>query len=121
MGEADSWPAHLIVCGTHGRRGLKRLVLGSDAECVVRHARVPDSSIPTKLIANPGAALLGALRAGRSQGLNALSTFSSCRIELATSISSFARASNTSSSESTPASRPPRSTTGKRRTPISRM
>jgi len=41
VAEATSWPAHLIVCGTHGRRGLKRLVLGSDAEYVVRHARVP--------------------------------------------------------------------------------
>lgn len=41
VAEANSWPAHLIVCGTHGRRGLKRLVLGSDAEYVVRNARVP--------------------------------------------------------------------------------
>lgn len=31
----------LVVMGTHGRRGLKRLTLGSDAELVVRHARVP--------------------------------------------------------------------------------
>jgi nucleotide-binding universal stress UspA family protein len=31
----------LIVMGTHGRRGLKRLALGSDAEVVVRHAPVP--------------------------------------------------------------------------------
>jgi nucleotide-binding universal stress UspA family protein len=31
----------LIVMGTHGRRGLKRLTLGSDAELVVRHASVP--------------------------------------------------------------------------------
>ncbi|HEY9026977.1 MAG TPA: universal stress protein, partial [Burkholderiaceae bacterium] len=31
----------LIVMGTHGRRGLKRLTLGSDAELVVRHAPVP--------------------------------------------------------------------------------
>ena len=33
--------ADLIVLGTHGRRGLKRLVLGSDAEDVVRTAPVP--------------------------------------------------------------------------------
>lgn len=31
----------LVVMGTHGRRGLKRLTLGSDAEMVVRRASVP--------------------------------------------------------------------------------
>lgn len=31
----------LVVMGTHGRRGLKRLTLGSDAELVVRRAAVP--------------------------------------------------------------------------------
>jgi nucleotide-binding universal stress UspA family protein len=41
VAEASSWPADLIVCGTHGRRGLKRLLLGSDAEYVVRHTPVP--------------------------------------------------------------------------------
>lgn len=39
--QAEDWPAELIVMGTHGRRGLKRIVLGSDAEYVVRHASVP--------------------------------------------------------------------------------
>ena len=33
--------ANLIVMGTHGRRGVRRLVLGSDAEGVVRTAPVP--------------------------------------------------------------------------------
>jgi len=41
IAEASSWPAQLIVCGTHGRRGLKRLLVGSDAEYIVRHAPVP--------------------------------------------------------------------------------
>lgn len=41
VGEAREWPAHLIVCGTHGRRGLKRILMGSDAEYVVRHSPVP--------------------------------------------------------------------------------
>lgn len=41
VAEARDWPAQLIVCGTHGRRGLKRILLGSDAEHVVRHAPVP--------------------------------------------------------------------------------
>ena len=39
--EAKQWPADLIVLGTHGRRGLKRLAMGSDAELVLRLAPVP--------------------------------------------------------------------------------
>jgi nucleotide-binding universal stress UspA family protein len=39
--EADTWPADLIVIGTHGRRGLSRLLLGSVAEGVVRVAKKP--------------------------------------------------------------------------------
>lgn len=39
--EARKVGADLIVLGTHGRRGLRRLVLGSDAEQVVRTASVP--------------------------------------------------------------------------------
>jgi nucleotide-binding universal stress UspA family protein len=38
---AKDWRAELIVLGTHGRRGLKRLVMGSDAELVLRHSPVP--------------------------------------------------------------------------------
>ena len=38
---AQDWPADLIVCGTHGRRGLRRIVLGSDAEYIVRRSPVP--------------------------------------------------------------------------------
>jgi nucleotide-binding universal stress UspA family protein len=38
---AERWPADLIVLGTHGRRGIRRLVMGSDAEYVVRTAPVP--------------------------------------------------------------------------------
>jgi len=33
--------AHVIVLGTHGRRGLRRALMGSDAEEVVREANVP--------------------------------------------------------------------------------
>jgi nucleotide-binding universal stress UspA family protein len=39
--QAKKWHADLIVIGTHGHRGLGRLVLGSDAESVVRAAPVP--------------------------------------------------------------------------------
>jgi nucleotide-binding universal stress UspA family protein len=38
---ATEWAADIIVCGSHGRRGLRRIVLGSDAEYLVRHAPVP--------------------------------------------------------------------------------
>lgn len=39
--EAKKQRADLIVLGTHGRRGVRRLVMGSDAENVVRTAPVP--------------------------------------------------------------------------------
>jgi nucleotide-binding universal stress UspA family protein len=39
--EAARSRADLIVMGTHGRRGLGRLVMGSDAESVLRESRVP--------------------------------------------------------------------------------
>jgi len=35
------WKADLLVLGTHGRRGLSRLVMGSDAEGVLRESRIP--------------------------------------------------------------------------------
>jgi nucleotide-binding universal stress UspA family protein len=39
--EAARWPADLIVIGTHGRRGVRRLLLGSVAEGVARIATKP--------------------------------------------------------------------------------
>ncbi len=39
--QAKRGKADLIVMGTHGRRGLNRLLLGSDAERVLREATVP--------------------------------------------------------------------------------
>lgn len=41
LGAARDWGADLIVIGTHGRRGLAHLMLGSVAEAVVRGATVP--------------------------------------------------------------------------------
>jgi nucleotide-binding universal stress UspA family protein len=41
VAQAREYHADLIVMGTHGRRGLRRLALGSDAEQVVRMAPVP--------------------------------------------------------------------------------
>lgn len=39
--EAARWPADLIVIGTHGRRGAGRLLMGSDAEQILRLSKVP--------------------------------------------------------------------------------
>jgi nucleotide-binding universal stress UspA family protein len=39
--EARKWRAEVIVMGTHGRRGVRHVVLGSDAEAVVQRAEVP--------------------------------------------------------------------------------
>jgi nucleotide-binding universal stress UspA family protein len=39
--EASDWPAELIVCGAHGRRSLRRLLMGGDAEYIVRYSPVP--------------------------------------------------------------------------------
>lgn len=47
---AEECQADLIVMGTHGRSGLSRLVMGSIAEYVMRHAHCP------VLTVKPGAA-----------------------------------------------------------------
>jgi nucleotide-binding universal stress UspA family protein len=41
IAQAKKGRADLIVIGTHGRRGVRRLVMGSDAEQVVRQSPVP--------------------------------------------------------------------------------
>jgi nucleotide-binding universal stress UspA family protein len=48
--DARKWRADVIVAGTHGRRGVRRLVLGSDAEQIVRR-----SPVPVLLVRGPGA------------------------------------------------------------------
>jgi nucleotide-binding universal stress UspA family protein len=55
--KAASWPADLIVLGTHGRSGLARAVLGSvslkvarSAACAVRIARQRMGDGPTRLV-----------------------------------------------------------------------
>lgn len=39
--QARTWPADLIIIGTHGRRGIDRLMLGSVAAGVARLSAVP--------------------------------------------------------------------------------
>ena len=41
VAHAQTWQAELIVMGTHGRRGIGQLVMGSDAAEVVRAAVTP--------------------------------------------------------------------------------
>ena len=41
VAEAKAWHADLIVLGTHGRRGVGRVLMGSDAEQIVRLAPIP--------------------------------------------------------------------------------
>jgi nucleotide-binding universal stress UspA family protein len=45
---AGSWPADLIVMGTHGRAGFERLLLGSVAEKVLRKATCPVLTVPRR-------------------------------------------------------------------------
>lgn len=39
LAAAERWRAHLIVMGSHGRRGFDRLILGSVSETVALHAK----------------------------------------------------------------------------------
>ena len=39
--QAKKWDADVIVLGTHGRRGLTRVLMGSDAETVLRETLLP--------------------------------------------------------------------------------
>lgn len=39
--EANTWPADLIVLGTHGRKGFSHFLLGSVAEAIVRVSTKP--------------------------------------------------------------------------------
>jgi nucleotide-binding universal stress UspA family protein len=41
LAQARKVRADVIVLGTHGRRGFRRVVMGSDAEAVVRDSRIP--------------------------------------------------------------------------------
>lgn len=47
--QAKKGKADLIVIGTHGRRGVRRMLMGSDAEQIVRN-----SPVPVMLVRSPG-------------------------------------------------------------------
>ncbi len=45
---ADQWGADLIVLGSHNRKGLEKLLLGSVAEFIFRHAKCSVEIVRTK-------------------------------------------------------------------------
>lgn len=45
---AKEWGADMIVLGTHGRTGVKHLLMGSVAEKVLRHSTKPLFIVPIK-------------------------------------------------------------------------
>ena len=54
--QAHKLKPDIIVLGTHGRRGLRRVLMGSDAENVVREARVPVLLVRKEAVSGVGAA-----------------------------------------------------------------
>lgn len=56
IAEAEKWPADLIVLGTHGRRGVSHLWLGSSAEKILRSSPVPVLLVRAPEGDNPDAA-----------------------------------------------------------------
>jgi nucleotide-binding universal stress UspA family protein len=44
--ESERWQADLVVLGTHGRRGVQRLLIGSVAEQMTRRSAVPVLLVP---------------------------------------------------------------------------
>lgn len=47
--DALEWKADLIVIGSHGRRGIDRLLIGSDAEQILRKSPAPVLLVHAKL------------------------------------------------------------------------
>ena len=53
LAQVKLWNADLIVIGTHGRRGVGRLLIGSDAEQILRAAPVPVLLVRPKTQTSP--------------------------------------------------------------------
>lgn len=43
---STKWGAGVLVVATHGRSGISRLVMGSTAESVMRHSKIPVFMVP---------------------------------------------------------------------------
>ncbi len=70
LAAARRWDVQTIVMGTHGRTGLQRLLLGSVAEEVLRHATCPVLVVPSAaqaVIRMPAGAGAPAAERGREQ------------------------------------------------------
>ena len=50
LATAAEMNADIIVMGTHSRRGLEKILVGSVAEKVLRHSTIPLFIIPTKIV-----------------------------------------------------------------------
>ena len=48
LNTAKDLDAEIIVMGTHSRRGLDKILMGSVAEKVLQHSSIPVFIIPTK-------------------------------------------------------------------------
>jgi nucleotide-binding universal stress UspA family protein len=59
---AEDADADLIVVGTHGRTGLSHLLLGSEAEKVVRHSPLPVLTVKPAAVAEPARAEVNGAR-----------------------------------------------------------
>jgi nucleotide-binding universal stress UspA family protein len=55
LAATHEWRAALLVLGPHGRSGVTRLLLGSTAEAVLRHAPCPVVLVPTSAALEEGA------------------------------------------------------------------
>jgi nucleotide-binding universal stress UspA family protein len=44
----QAWQADLLVLGTHGRTGLRHLLMGNVAENIIRHSAIPVMVVPLK-------------------------------------------------------------------------
>ncbi len=53
LDRARSWPADLVVMGTHGRGGFERWMLGSVTEKVLRKAPCPVMTVPPPAVGLP--------------------------------------------------------------------
>jgi len=62
LDRAISWPADLVVIGTHGRSGFDRALLGSVAERVMHKAPCPVLTVPPAAHAAPAAAAVAIKR-----------------------------------------------------------
>jgi nucleotide-binding universal stress UspA family protein len=53
LDHAERWPADLIVVGSHGRKGMNRLLTGSVSEGVARYARCTARIVRIQIIELP--------------------------------------------------------------------